>query len=99
MGTSANVEIDQKNTFEGSLRIFKREVNNSNVVNEMKRRRYHEEAWMMRRRKEKERKMKRKVIFSIMTYDKKNPLTEITVFAHEYGISDTLLKPHDEKKK
>merc|ERR1712226_1335770 len=51
------------------MKLFKREANNSNVINEMKRRRYHEEAWMTRRRKEKERSMKIKVFINVMTFD------------------------------
>merc|ERR1719343_2013254 len=87
--TTANVEIDQRTTFEGAMRIFKREVNNSNIVNEMKRRRYHEEPWMMRRRKVKERTMKAKFYRNVMTFDDKNPLADSTVFAQEYGVDET----------
>merc|ERR1712170_2351 len=87
--TTSNVEIDQKTTFEGAMRIFKREVNNSNVINDMKRRRYHEEAWMMRRRKEKERTMRAKAPRSITTFDEKNPLTDNTIFSHDYGLVQT----------
>merc|ERR1712226_1703121 len=63
--TAANVEIDQRTTFEGAMKLFRREVNNSNVINEMKRRRYHEEAWMTRRRKEKERSMRAKAPMNV----------------------------------
>merc|ERR1719359_2175165 len=86
--TAANVEIDQRTTFEGAMKLFRREVNNSNVINEMKRRRYHEEAWMTRRRKEKERSMRAKATVNIATFDDKNPLTESTIFASDYGIND-----------
>merc|ERR1712110_318280 len=85
--TTANIEIDHRITFEGAIRLFKREDNNSNLVNEMKRRRYHEEAWMMRRRKEKERMMKRKFSHNVISFDEKNPLSDSTIFAHDYGIS------------
>merc|ERR1719159_376739 len=91
--TTANIEVDHRTTFEGAVRLFKREVNNSNLINEMKRRRYHEEAWMMRRRKEKERTMKRKFSYNVMSFDEKNPLSDSTIFAHDYGISDSLLNP------
>merc|ERR1740138_1855137 len=96
---TANVEVDQRTTFEGAIRLFKREVNNSNLINEMKRRRYHEEAWMMRRRKEKERTMKRKFSYNVMSFDEKNPLSDSTIFAHDYGISDSLLNPSGTKEK
>merc|ERR1719446_1264870 len=79
--TAANVEIDQRTTFEGAMKLFRREVNNSNVINEMKRRRYHEEAWMTRRRKEKERSMRAKSFTNVMTFDDKNPLTDNSIFA------------------
>merc|ERR1712193_138431 len=81
--TTVNVEIDQRTTFEGAMKLFRREVNNSNVVNEMKRRRYHEEAWMMRRRKEKERSMKVKALINITTFDDKNPLADNSFFDTE----------------
>merc|ERR1719463_413425 len=74
--TTANIEVDHRTTFEGAVRLFKREVNNSNLINEMKRRRYHEEAWMMRRRKEKERTMRANTLQSFITFDEKNPLTD-----------------------
>merc|ERR1712048_443907 len=86
--TAANVELDQRTTFEGAMKLFRREVNNSNVINEMKRRRYHEEAWMMRRRKEKERSMRAKAFLNIMTFDDKNPLTDNSIFAPEYCVND-----------
>merc|ERR1712014_231694 len=88
MGTTANVEIDQRTTFDSAIKLFKREVNNSNVINEMKRRRYHEESWMMRRRKQKERSMRTKVPLNIMTFDDKNPLTDNTIFTPEYCAND-----------
>merc|ERR1712118_401348 len=88
--TTANVEIDQRTTFEGAMKLFRREVNNSNVINEMKRRRYHEEAWMMRRRKEKERSMRAKASLNIMTFDDKNPLTDNSIFAPEYCANDVI---------
>merc|ERR1712113_767831 len=101
--TTANVELDQQTTFETAMRIFKREVNNSNIINEVKRRRYYEEAWMTRRRKEKERALKAKTFQRIITYDDKNPLTDNSVFASEFGVIDTLLKPqrilHIDQKK
>merc|ERR1711972_679424 len=94
---------DQQTAFESAMRIFKREVNNSNIINEVKRRRYYEEAWMTRRRKEKERALKAKTFQRVITYDDKNPLTDNSVFASEFGVIDTLLKPqrisHTEKKK
>merc|ERR1719169_298115 len=62
------------------MKIFKREVNNSNVVIEMKRRRYHEESWMTRRRKEKERSMRAKAPINITTFDDKNPLADNSFF-------------------
>merc|ERR1712151_98199 len=91
--TSANIEIDHQTTFESALKLFKREANNSNVINEMKRRRYHEEAWMLRRRKEKERAMRAKRLYNVMTFDDKNPLTDNTVFTQEYSITDKLFEP------
>merc|ERR1719343_258528 len=101
--TAANVELDQQTTFETAMRIFKREVNNSNIINEVKRRRYYEEAWMTRRRKEKERTLKTKTFQRIITYDDRNPLTDNSVFAAEFGVIDTLLKPqrisHTNQKK
>merc|ERR1711933_534752 len=101
--TTANVELDQQTTFESAMRIFKREVNNSNIINEVKRRRYYEEAWMIRRRKEKEKTLKTKTFQRIITYDDRNPLTDNSVFAAEFGVIDTLLKPqrilHTKKKK
>merc|ERR1719413_303969 len=101
--TTANVELDQQTAFESAMRIFKREVNNSNIINEVKRRRYHEEAWMTRRRKEKERILKAKTFQRVITYDDRNPLTDNSVFAAEFGVIDTLLKPqrisHTKKKK
>merc|ERR1712014_368829 len=100
--TTANVELDQQTAFESAMRIFKREVNNSNIINEVKRRRYYVEAWMTRRRKEKERALKAKTFQRVITYDDKNPLTDNSVFASEFGVIDTLLKPqrilHDQKK-
>merc|ERR1719408_110287 len=86
--TAANVEIDQRTTFEGAMKLFRREVNNSNVINEMKRRRFHEEAWMIRRRKEKERSMRAKAPLNFMTFDDKNPLTDNSIFAPEYCAND-----------
>merc|ERR1719159_2282339 len=91
--TTANAEVDQRTTFEGAIRLFKREVNNSNLINEMKRRRYHEEAWMMRRRKEKERTMKNRMPRYVMTFADKNPLAGNTVFAQKFEASDSLLNP------
>merc|ERR1711920_1077711 len=91
--TTANVELDQQTAFESAMRIFKREVNNSNIINEVKRRRYYEEAWMTRRRKEKERALKAKTFRRVITYDDKNPLADNSVFASEFGVIDTLLKP------
>merc|ERR1711998_607110 len=88
MGTTANVEIDQRTSFDGALKLFKREVNNSNVINEMKRRRFHEEAWMIRRRKEKERSMRAKAPLNVITFDDKNPLTDNSIFAPEYCAND-----------
>lgn len=96
--TAANVEVDQQTAFEGSMKLFRRESNNSNVVNEMKRRRYHEEAWMMRRRKEKERTMKAKFPRNIMTFDDKNPLADNTIFAQEYGNNELLLNSRRNKR-
>merc|ERR1711904_213106 len=89
--TITNVELDQNTAFEGAMKLFKRETNNSNVVNEMRRRRYHEEAWMMRRRKEKERLMKAKMPRNFMTFDDKNPLADNTIFAQEYGTNGMLI--------
>merc|ERR1712039_110591 len=101
--TTANVELDQQTAFESAMRIFKREVNNSNIINEVKRRRYYEEAWMTRRHKEKERAMKAKTFRRVETYDDKNPLTDNSVFASDFGVIDTLLKPqrilHTDQKK
>merc|ERR1712039_110944 len=91
MITSANVDIDQYLTFEAAMKLFKREVNNSNIVNEAKRRRYHEKAWLSRRRKEKERLMKAKFHRKIMTYHDKNPLIDNNVFALDSNINDKLL--------
>merc|ERR1712099_143279 len=56
-----------------------------------------------RRRKEKERTLKAKTFQRVITYDDRNPLTDNSVFAAEFGVIDTLLKPqrisHTEKKK
>merc|ERR1711979_175250 len=56
-----------------------------------------------RRRKEKERTLKAKTFRRVITYDDRNPLTDNSVFAAEFGVIDTLLKPqrilHGEKKK
>merc|ERR1712050_273119 len=90
MVTSANVDVDQYLTFEAAMKLFKREVNNSNIVNETKRRRYHEKAWMSRRRKEKERLMKAKFYRKTMTYHDKNPLIDNNVFALDSNINDKL---------
>merc|ERR1711959_169264 len=86
--TAANVEIDQQTVFEAGMKLFRREANLSNVVNEMRRRRYHEETWMMRRRKEKERTMKPKFRQIKMTFEDKNPYFVNTTFAQEYGRCD-----------
>jgi len=90
--TVVNVELNNQIAFEGALRLFKREFNNSNVVNEMRRRRYHEEAWMMRRRKEKERMMKVKVNRNLVSYEDRNPMTVNTIFARDYEICDEIFK-------
>merc|ERR1711990_925819 len=90
--TAANVELDQRTTFEGAMKLFKREVNNSNVINELKRRRYHEEAWMARRRKEKERNMRAKRTRNVMTLYDRDQTIENTIFEEEYGMSDTLVE-------
>merc|ERR1712224_167873 len=81
---------DQRTTWEGAMKLFRREVNNSNVINEMKRRRYHEEAWMTRRRKEKERSMRAKAFTNVMTFDDKNPLTDNSILAPEYCVNDII---------
>merc|ERR1712050_50601 len=91
----ANVEIDQRTTFESAIKLFKREVNNSNIINEMKRRRYHEESLMMRRRKKKERTMKNKFLNRVITFEDKNPLTENTIFSHEYCVSNKFIDFQD----
>merc|ERR1719316_2289330 len=62
------------------MKTFRREINNSNIISELKRRRYHEEAWMMRRRKEKERSMKAKAPMNVTTFDDKNPLADNSFF-------------------
>merc|ERR1719230_2041942 len=68
------------------MKLFRREVNNSNVINEMKRRRYHEEAWMTRRRKRKERTLRAKLPQNVITFNDRNPLLENMIFAHDYRV-------------
>merc|ERR1712017_4375 len=85
--TIANVELDQYSNFDGAMKLFRREINNSNIISELKRRRYHEEAWMMRRRKEKERSSRAKRTRNVMTlYDRNNSIENI-IFEEEYGVS------------
>merc|ERR1712224_1181050 len=79
---------DQRTTFEGAMRLFRREVNNSNIISELKRRRYHEEAWMARRRKEKERSMRAKQPRNVMTFSDRHHVIENTIFEGEYGTSN-----------
>merc|ERR1719456_1718243 len=86
--TIANVELDQYSNFDGAMKLFRREINNSNIISELKRRRYHEEAWMTRRRKEKERGLRAKRTRNVMTlYDRNNSIENI-IFEEEYGVSD-----------
>eukprot|EP00747_Dinoflagellata_sp_TGD_P153377 gnl/TRDRNA2_/TRDRNA2_177386_c0_seq1.p1 gnl/TRDRNA2_/TRDRNA2_177386_c0~~gnl/TRDRNA2_/TRDRNA2_177386_c0_seq1.p1 ORF type:complete len:147 (+),score=5.27 gnl/TRDRNA2_/TRDRNA2_177386_c0_seq1:32-472(+) len=86
--TVANVELDQQANFDGAMKTFRREINNSNIISELKRRRYHEEAWMMRRRKEKERSMRAKQYRNVMTFSDRHHVIENTIFEEEYGTSD-----------
>merc|ERR1711959_564576 len=96
--TVANVELDQHASFEGAMKLFKREVNNANVVVEMRRRRYHEETWMMRRRKEKERTMKARFPRNVVTFNEKNPMSENTVFTTDYNIGNAPQNPWRHKQ-
>merc|ERR1719229_2116100 len=77
--TAANVELDQQTTFESAMRIFKREVNNSNIINEVKRRRYHEEAWMARRRKQKKNSYENNSFTNSTSKSDNNDLSKETV--------------------
>merc|ERR1719265_2878503 len=86
--TIANVELDRHANFDGAMKIFKREINNSNIINELKRRRYHEEAWMTHRRKEKERSMRAKQSSNAMTFNEEHHMIENTIFEEEYGTSN-----------
>merc|ERR1719281_1182735 len=86
--TVANVELDQQANFDSAMKIFRREINNSNIISELKRRRYHEEAWMMRRRKEKERSMRAKQYRNVITFSDRHHVIENTIFEDEYGTSD-----------
>merc|ERR550537_2074147 len=94
----ASIELDQYTGFEGAMKLFKREVNNSNVVVEMRRRRYHEETWLARRRKEKERTMKVKFPRNVVTFDEKNPMSENTVFTVDYNAGKHLRNPWRHKR-
>merc|ERR1719235_2604808 len=86
--TIANVELDQQSNFDGAMKTFRREINNSNIISELKRRRYHEEAWMTRRRKEKERSMRAKQPRNVITFSDKHHIIENTIFEEEYGTGD-----------
>merc|ERR1712224_241553 len=90
--TIANVELDQRSNFDGAMKLFRREINNSNVINELKRRRYHEETWMMRRRKMKERGMRAKRTRNVMTLYERDQSNENTIFDDEFGTSDILVE-------
>merc|ERR1712224_1079155 len=90
---------DQRTTFEGAMKLFRREVNNSNVINELKRRRYHEEAWMARRRKEKERSMRAKQMRNVMTLYDKHRVFESAIFEEEYGAGDYSVESWKEVRK
>merc|ERR1739847_221736 len=78
--TTANIELDQHTDFDVAMKLFRREINNSNVINELKRRRYHEETWMTRRRKIKERGMRAKRTRNVMTLYDRDQTIENTVF-------------------